>query len=56
MELELQGWTVRLALAVLALFVVAAPLARAVYTNRDRAGTGIDAPSSPKSPSAACAR
>ena len=37
MELELQGWTVRLALGALALFVVAAPLGRAVYTNRDRA-------------------
>lgn len=37
MELELQGWTVRLALGALVLFVVAAPLARAVYTNRDRA-------------------
>ena len=37
MELELQGWTLRLALAVVALFVVAAPLGRAVYTNRDRA-------------------
>ena len=37
MELELQGWKVKLALAALVLVVVAAPLARAVNSNRDRA-------------------
>jgi hypothetical protein len=37
MELELQGWKVKLALVALVLVVVAAPLARAVNSNRDRA-------------------
>jgi chromosome segregation ATPase len=37
MELELQGWKVKLALVALVLVVVAAPLARAVDSNRDRA-------------------
>ena len=37
MELELQGWKVKLALGALVLVVVAAPFVRAVYTNRGRA-------------------
>ena len=37
MELELQGWKVKLALGALVLVVVAAPLIRAVYSNRGRA-------------------
>jgi hypothetical protein len=37
MELELQGWKVKLALVALAVVVVAAPLARAVEANKGRA-------------------
>lgn len=37
MELELNGWKVKLALVVLAVLIVAVPFARASKTNKDRA-------------------
>ena len=37
MELELQGWKVKLALAALVVVVIAAPFARASLSNKDRA-------------------
>lgn len=37
MELELEGWKVKLALVALAFVIVAVPVARAVKSNKDRA-------------------